>query len=276
MSEPGGELRVSTPPSWRVDPFQIWRDIWRYRELVRHLALAQRLTRSAETVLGPLWWILMPLLEMLLYLFVVGILFRSQTPHLAVSIFLGLVAWQWFAQTALSMTTLLRNNSSLLLQISLPPSVLVAAKVLEGFLNLLYGYGILVALALLDGVRPDGGWLLIPVVLLVHSVYVLTVALVVAAVSVFLEDLRHAGIFLFNVWFYLTPVVYDASLVPERLRPYYDLNPLAALHGQYRALFFGTPAEWRVVGVVAIVGALGLLAAAWLFTALGQYFHKRL
>jgi ABC-type polysaccharide/polyol phosphate export permease len=271
------ELRVALPPSWRVDPRRFWQDLWVYRELILNHARTQRLSKSTDTFLGPLWWLLIPLFEMLLYWFVVGVLFRSREPYMAVAIFLGLVPWDWFSQTALGGAPLIRGASSLLLQVPLPPGVLVAAKYLDGFSNLLYGYGILFVLALAGGVPLRPTWALIPIILAVYAVIAFAITLVVAAASVFVDDIRHAGVFLLRLLFYLTPIVYPAQRVPERFHGIYFLNPFAVLHHALREVFLeGRPPDWGALGVVAGLAIAMLAASGWLFSVLQQYFHKRL
>jgi ABC-type polysaccharide/polyol phosphate export permease len=271
------EVRVALPPTWRVDPRRFWLDLWAYRELILNHARTQRLTKSADAFLGPLWWLLIPLFEMLLYWFVVGVLFRSREPHIAVAIFLGLVPWDWFSQTALGGAPLIRGASTLLLQVPLPPGVLVAAKYLDGFSNLLYGYGILIVLALVSGVPPRATWALVPIILAVYAVIAFAITLTMAGISVFVDDIRHAGVFLFRVLFYFSPIVYPARLVPEHLRGFYFLNPFAVLHHGLREVFLeGRSPDWGALGAVAALAVVLLAASSWLFSLLQQYFHKRL
>src|SRR5262245_12435751 len=200
--------------------------------------------RYAGSVLGFAWSLVQPLWQILLFTFVFSTVLKvspagTRTGHFAIFLFGGLLPWTALHEGVLRASTAVTDNASLVKKLRFPSEVLVLAVVLAALLHQAIAAAIFVVV--LAAVR-ELSWSGLPLLLVALPLQVgltLGLGLLVAAVHVFFRDTAQALGLVFNVWFYLTPIVYPLALVPERFRAWVELNPLTALVGLYRRAFFG-------------------------------------
>lgn len=242
------------------------------RDLLRELVASELRSSAQESRLGWLWWLIDPLFTMLIYWFVVvGILGRGEqyTPY-PVFILCALLPFKHFGGSLSSATKVLRSREALIKSIPFPTMVLPLSQVLSGFGYFLFGMVVLLTAALLAG-RPMGASLAqLPGLMALQLVFVLGVALAVAAFGALVRDLAGFMGHVMRIFFYLCPTLYGVDMVAERFgggalsgAPFaemiprlYMLNPLAILFTGYRdAIFYGTwlaPQHWILFSVQAV------------------------
>ena len=265
-----------------------WSNLVARRDLLRELTLAELRSRSQETRLGWLWWLVDPLIMMLIYWgVVVGIFGRGEqyTPY-PVFILCAMLPWKHFTSSVNASAKVLRGRDALIKSIAFPTIVLPLTIVLAGFSNFLFGTIVLLGTAVAFD-RPMGISLVqIPALMLLQLVIVCGISLGVACFGALVRDLSGFLGHLTRIGFYVSPCLYGVDMVQNRflsgplgklpfaewIPTLYMLNPFAILFTGYReALFYGRMLEPGLWALLAAEAAI-LLFGGW---RLYQYFDRR-
>lgn len=247
--------------------------------LLRELVKRDFQGRYAGSLLGAVWSLVQPLWQLVLFTFVFSTVMKVspvgevRTEHFAVFLFGGLLPWMALHEGVLRSSTAITDNASLVKKLRFPSEILVLAVVLAALLHEAIAAALFLVVLVWVG---DFSWAGLPLLLLALPLQLgltLGLGLLVASAQVFFRDLAQILSLLFQAWFYLTPVVYPLSLVPERYRSWLELNPLTSLVGLYRQAFLGGSAT-PVPGTGALVLAVIVLLSAglWLFGRLKRAF----
>ncbi|MGI8703667.1 MAG: ABC transporter permease [Candidatus Limnocylindrales bacterium] len=244
------------------------------RRLVRYLVGADLKRTHADTVLGQLWWILDPLLQMGVYVVLVSVIFQRRTPDFPLFLFAAILPWKWFSTTLSDATLAVTGRGSLIRQLQFPKIVLPAASTFAGTVS--FGFG-LVALAMLylfflHRLTP---WVLaIPLIAGVQLVFTLALAVGLAAMNAFYRDVQNVLRHALRLWFYLSPALYSLEDIPAGpLRSLLALNPMAPILESYRDVIWGTASTGGVAPDV--IGLLAVLALSLVLLAVAIAIFKR-
>ena len=252
-------------------------DVRSRRRLVRYLVAAEMRKRGVDTLLGNFWWILDPLLQMVVYVVLVTLIARGQgIEDYPLFIFAAILPWKWFTASVIDATSSVASQDRLIKQIAFPKIVLPVAATTAGVVGFTFGLIPLAALMLFSIERISPFLLLIPIIASVQFVFTLAVALLVSAGNVFFRDLGNVVRHVLRLWFYLSPGLYSLArlegvgLLDEYpiLRTLLQANPFAVLFEAYRSVIWGTAdggppsfPDWASLAVLAVV-SVGLLAVA--------------
>lgn len=243
-------------------------EIWRYRDLLWHLALRDLAIRYKQTLLGGAWAVLQPLLQVAAFTIVFGLLAKLETGGTPYPLFAlaGLLPWQQFASSLGHISNSIVQNAHLISKVYFPRLIVPLSSVVPSLVDLAVGLVILLLAMAWYGVSPSWRLLALPAFLGASQLVSFAFGLWFTALNVRFRDVRQAVPFLVQFWLYASPVAYPRSLVPERWRAFYDLNPMVVVIEGFRWALLGHPFE---VGRTAILsmgmcGAL-LLSALWFF-----------
>jgi ABC-type polysaccharide/polyol phosphate export permease len=259
-------------------------DIRSRQRLVRYLVQADIRKRGADTLLGNIWWVLDPLLQMVVYVVFVTIIVPRPTPDYPLFIFAAILPWKWFTSSITDSTSSIVGKEQLIKQIQFPKIVLPTAAVVAGVVSFAFG---LVALGLLmlfyqDRITPY--LLLIPVIACVQLVFTLACGYLVAAGNVFFRDLGNVEAHLMRLWWFLSPGLYSLAVLDELhifqehpiLRTIVGLNPFAILFEAYRKVIYGSATPQEPPGLPNFASLAFLLVGSVVFLAFTTYVFKRL
>jgi lipopolysaccharide transport system permease protein len=254
------------------------------RRLIAYLVRADLRKTGADTLLGNLWWVVDPLLQMLVYYLLVGVILgRDRYPDFPLFIFAAILPWKWFDSTIKAGFGCVVGAERLIKQINFPKLVLPISASLSEVVSFLFGLIPLVLLMLI--LYPDrlSPWLVtIPLIAVVQMVFATAMAVVGSAVNVFYRDVSNVTRHLMRFWFYLSPTLYGLDQLPKTtgtlgdiVKLWYAINPFTYLIQAYRdAIYYGTAPHWLGL-VVLLLGSCVLLAAAILvFKRLEPSFAK--
>ena len=226
-------------------------------------------SRYLGSVTGLLWALIQPLALLAIYAFVFSTIFQVRFPELGGHRFLSFVAvalwpWQIFSEGIQRGMAAIQANSGLIQKVAFPREILVYANVIAASVIHLAGYAaVLLVLILIGETITPSGFVLALLSLLSLWLITAALALVLAALQVFLRDVEHVIVPLLMILFYATPILYPLSLVPANLHWAYQLNPIAYLMGRLRdaLLHAGQLAvndAWMLLGVL-VAFSLALL-----------------
>lgn len=251
------------------------RSLVRYRHLLRYLISSSLRTENSNTVFGFVWWVLDPLLLAAVYVVLIGLILGRGGPDFPIFVLTAILSWELFSKATrgAASTTVAKERS--MRQIAFPRSVLPLSTVLAAAVHFLFGFVVLLLVAIPFGIYPSVFALLALPIALVQLVFTLGVAYFLSALNVFFRDTTKLTGYLFRMWFYLSPALYPVSMVPERFRDVYELNPFATFFPAYRSIVMehAVP-NLTSLGIVAAVSTLLLLLGYVFFVRLQPWFAK--
>ncbi len=245
------------------------------RRLIRYLVQADVRKKGADTLLGNLWWVLDPLLQMAVYVVLVSVIFKRGTLDYPIFIFAAILPWKWFQTTVYDGITSVTGADRLIRQVQFPKLVLPVASSFAAVVNFAFGLIPLAAIILLlyrD--RLSITLLLIPVIAVVQFCFNLAMAIGLSALNVFYRDIGNIARHAMRLWFYLSPGLYalaDLQKATESvplIRQVLLINPFAILFTAYRDVIYeGITPDWGSL--------LALLVASLILLALATLLFKR-
>jgi lipopolysaccharide transport system permease protein len=240
-------------------------------ELLYFLVLRSLKLRYKQTVLGAAWAVLQPLLTMAVFTVVFGRFARLGSDGLPYPVFAlaALVPWTYFTNALTQAGNSLVDQHQLLTKVYFPRLLLPLAAVIAGLVDLGISFVMLLLVLAWYGITPSASLLAAPAFALLAAASALAPGIWLAALNVRYRDVRHVIPFLVQIWLFATPVAYSSTLVPERWRHLYGLNPMAGVVDGFRWMV--TPgARAPGLGLALAVGAVAILLTA------GLYFFRRM
>ncbi len=245
------------------------RDLWSYRELFFFLAWRDITIRYRQTILGAAWAVLQPMITMLVFTFLFGVVVKVDTGGIPAPIFYfsALLPWMYFAATVTNAGNSLVSNGELIKKVYFPRLILPGAGALVGLADFAIGALILIAMMIYYGVL---GWrviLWLPLTALLFA-FSFGMGVVLSAANVKYRDVKYAIPFMIQIWMFLTPVIYPTKAIPHQFRWLLALNPLSGIIEAFRAtvaptLPFDRSSLWLSVG------------ATLLFLIVGMFYFRR-
>ncbi len=211
------------------------RALWSYRGFVAGSVRREFQAKYRNTMLGAAWAVLSPLAMILVYTMIFSQVMQSKLPGNAsqygYSIYLcaGILTWGLFSEILARSQNVFLENANLLKKISFPRICLPVIVVLNALLNFAIIFGLFTAFLILSGQFPGAVFLLLLPVIALQVLLALGLGMVLGVLNVFFRDVGQFFTIFLQFWFWLTPIVYPASIVPESVREAMKFNPMAAL-----------------------------------------------
>ena len=225
----------------RIEPARGWfnlhlSEVWKYRELLYFFVWRDVKIRYKQTAIGVLWVIVQPLLTMLVFTLFFGKLAKlpSQGLPYPVFYFAAVVPWMYFSMALLNATNVVVDHQRVITKVFFPRLILPFSAVLSGLVDFAIGFIVLLIFTLSYGIRPTITALLLPLFLLLAVLTALGVGLWLSALNALYRDVRYLMNFIVQFWMLASPVAYPSSMVPERYRWIYGLNPMAGVIDGFR------------------------------------------
>jgi lipopolysaccharide transport system permease protein len=265
----------------RIRPAGRWpklepKELWHYRGLLFFLVWRDIKVRYAQTVLGAGWAVLQPVLTMAVFTVIFGRFANIPSDGVPYSVFslAALVPWTYFSAALSGASTSLVSSANLLTKVYFPRLVVPLAPVFAGLVDLAIGIVILLVFMLANGITPaPAALVIIPVLVLGMILTAAGVGSWLAALNVQYRDVKYVTPFLVQVWMYASPIVYPLSLVPERYRTIYALNPMVGVVEGFRAVMLRTNSiPWAPIATSLAIAAVLFLSGAFYFRRVERVF----
>lgn len=275
---PADGSRTSTPrPKRRKRSFATRvAELYRYRHLLRMLVGSELKLRYRRSALGFLWSLLNPLLMMSVLSVVFSIIMRFEVKDYALMLLSGLLPWTFISQAVNNSLMSLVTKGSLIHKVYVPKGVFPIATVLANLVNFVLSLIPLLVIGLAIGHRFSLALLFLPVAILLVAVLACGLALLFSCLNVFFRDFTHMTEVLLQALFYASPIIYGIEMVPERFRPFFQLNPLSSIIECFRApIYRGVLPTWSDLGVATATSLCILLIGSTVFLANEDQFVFR-
>ena len=248
------------------------RAVWNYRGFVLGSVQREFRTRYRNSLLGALWTILNPLSMIIVYTVIFSQLMKARLPgvdnSLAYGIYLcaGILAWGFFAEIIGRSQSVFLEHANLIKKLSFPRICLPLIVTLNASVN----FAIIFALFLgfLAVTQNFPGWAVLAVIplLIIQVAFAIGLGIILGVLNVFFRDVGQLVGIVLQFWFWLTPIVYPASILPEGIRPLIEANPMAALIAGYQGIFvYGQWPNWASLGPVTVLAVMFCLLGMRLF-----------
>lgn len=239
-----------------------WRDLWRYRELFYILAWRDIKVRYKQTVIGVAWSIIRPLLTMLVFTFVFGKLAKlpteGTTPY-AILVFAGLLPWQFFSNALTESSNSLIGNTNLISKVYFPRLIIPASSIITSFIDFLISFVIMIGLMVYYQFIPTWQIIVMPVFIIIAFLASFGTGLWLTTMNVKFRDFRYIVPFIVQLGLYISPVGFSSSVVPEKWRLLYSLNPMVGVIDGFRWCILGGASKIYMPGFLLSLGVIVLL-----------------
>jgi len=263
---PAGERR---PPS---DFMRYLAELVKRKDLLLYLVTSGLKAQHRNSFLGYFWWLLDPLLGILIYYFVVVIIFKRGGEGYGAFLVVGMIVWRWVNSTISSSSKSIVGQAGIITQVYLPKVIFPLGQALTQTVNFGFGLIIIVVFVLGSGIRPGPELLWLPYIMLMQLAMSVAMGLVLAYICSFVRDIDTLVGHLTRLWFFFTPVVWQPNTIPARLRWLNTLNPMTHFLDAYRRVFlYGTHPE---VLAITVVGLASVALTLVMFVVYSQHEHR--
>lgn len=239
------------------------RELYQYRGLLLSLTQRELKARYRGSVLGFLWTFLNPTLQMVVYTLLFSVYMRQQIEHYSYFLFIGLLPWTWFSSSVGGGASAISDRRDLLTKVRFPAQVLPASVVTTNLCNFLLSLPLLILFGTFFGRWPSWHIVALPLVVLTQLCVTLALAYLMSAFNVTFRDLQQIVLNLLTMWFFITPIFYRVTTIPEEFRDVVVLaNPMAVMITSYHSIFYdhqlpamGPLALWLGIALVLLAVA---------------------
>ena len=234
--------------------------VLRYRELIRNLVIKDLKLKYRGSVLGFVWSLANPLAMLVVYSVAFTFILNVRREAFVLFLFVGLLAWTFFASTISMATGTIADAGGLLKSVRFPRTVMPIATVLFNLAQYLMTFAVLLPVMLLAfRVRPAAPMLAYPAVLLLLVMFTTGLALIVSVANVYYRDVKHIVEVGLQVLFWATPIVYDIKDLPERVRNLVLLSPMSPYVSALHDLFYRQAWPSSAIWLAAIAWSVVML-----------------
>lgn len=250
-----------------------WQDIWRYRELFYVLSWRDITVKYKQTVIGIAWAVIRPILTMVVFTVIFGKVAKLPTegsaPY-AIMVYAAMLPWQFFASSLSECSNSLVDNTNLITKVYFPRLIIPASTVVTNLVDFFISFTILIILMAYYQYLPTPRILLLPVFLLIAFFNSFGVGLFLTSLNVKYRDFRYIIPFIVQFGLYISPVGFSSSVIPDKYRLLYSLNPMVGVIDGFR---------WAILGGDSMIywpGFLISLSITVFFVLIGVFFFRKM
>lgn len=246
--------------------------LWAYRGFILSSVKREFQAKYRNSLLGAAWTVIQPLAMIVVYTVIFSQVMKARLPGVdstfAYSIYLciGVLTWGLFAEITGRAQNIFLENANLLKKLSFPRLCLPTVVVLNAGLNFVIIFGLFTIFLLVTGNFPGWAYLGVVPLLLVQIAFSVGLGITLGVLNVFFRDVGQLFNVILQFWFWLTPIVYPVAILPEFIRPWMELNPMASLMAAYQGIAVGSQwPKWQSLWLIVLLAALFCILGYRLF-----------
>jgi len=262
-----------------VEPRKGWqiinyRELREYRDLIFFLVLRDIKVLYAQTILGYLWAILVPLIQIIIFTIIFGKVARLSSDGIPYLLFssVAIIPWNYMSQAMSVSSQSLVAGQNLLGKVYFPRIIFPITPVLSKLLDFVISMIIIIAVCLFYKISPTMNLFLLPLFILMMVSLSAGVGLWLSALAIRFRDIKHAMPFVIRMLMYTAPIIYSASSIPEHFRILYSMNPLVSIIEGFRSCLLGTPFTWQFILPGIISNIIFLIGGAAYYNRMEEIF----
>jgi lipopolysaccharide transport system permease protein len=259
------------------------KDLWAYRELIYFLIWRDIKVRYKQTLLGASWAVIQPVFQMVIYTLLFGNLAQLDAEGNPYPIFnfTALLPWGLFQKALNDAGRSLVTNRNMITKVYFPRLVIPVSSVVSGVVDFAIGFCVLIGMIIYFHNMPASGYqfalnipglLMLPFFILFALLTALGFSLWLSAMNVIYRDIAHVLPFITQMWFFITPIVYSSTVIPEKWRFLYALNPMVGVVDGFRWALLGKSAPEATVWISVFVTVVVLVSGLYYFRRMERTF----
>ncbi|WP_416151897.1 ABC transporter permease [Salipaludibacillus sp. HK11] len=245
------------------------------KDLLIYLVKSGLKAEHRNSYLGYFWWLLDPLLNVVVYYFLVSVVLGRGGPEgesFAVFLVIGLISWRWISTTINTSSKSILKYSSIINQVYLPKSIFPLSFTFTQMFNFAFGLVVIAVFLVVNGVIPGWQIIYLPFIILVQLIFLIAISFILAYVTVFIRDMDHLLSHITRVFFYSSPIIWHGSRLPDKYSWAVDINPVAIIITSYRDILMYNSSP-NVSGL-AVIGVVSLLVSILTLYYYSKNEHK--
>lgn len=239
-------------------------EILSYRDLLRNLVSRDFKTRYKRSYLGILWSLLNPLLIIVVYTLAFDYIMKIRVKNFPMFFMCGYLPWSYLAASLSASLTSLSDSGYLIKAVYFPREILPLSTMLSCLIHFLITFIFVFPILMIYGYFPQWSFFCLPVIILLQSIFIFGLNLFLSSIHVFFRDLRYILDVVLMAWFWLTPIAYPMSLLPDQYLFFYKLNPMTLFVTAYREVLLNGVLPMPKYWVVIFIATLGSLVVGYL------------
>ena len=243
------------------------KDLYIRKDLMLYLVTSGLKSQHRNNFLGYFWWLLDPLLGILIYYFVVVVIFNRGSPDFGVYLVVGMVVWRWLGSTVSSASKAIIGQAGVISQVYLPKAIFPIGAALTQLINFGFGLLVIAIFCLFLRVAPGLRLLWLPLIVLAQLFFMIALAVFTAYVCVFIRDIDNTLNHLMRLWFFGSPVIWQADVFPSRFHWVLDINPMTHFLAGYRnIIIYNQPPNLAAIILTGIVSAAFIIVTIYYYS----------
>lgn len=254
------------------------KEIFEYRTMIASLIKRDLRGRYKGSALGFAWTFLNPLLQLAVYTLVFSTIMRAGIEDYYLFLFVALIPWIFFSASVSAGASCILAQKEMVKKIYFPREVLPISHVTCQLVNMLLSFIVIFAVLIVSGKGISFTALLyLPIIVIAEYLLAISITMIVSAITVYLRDLEHILVIITMAWQFLTPVMYSTDMVPEELRPIFNLNPMTPIIVAYRDILYYKRAPELGTLLHGFIFSVILLIIGWMiFGHLKRHFAEEM
>lgn len=255
-----------------------FKEIWDYREMIISLVKRDLKSKYKGSVLGFFWMILNPLLQLCVYTIVFSAIMRMDIDKYYLFMFVAFIPWLFFSTCLSGGTGAVFNQQDMVKKIYFPREVLPISFAISQFVNMLLSFVVVFAAVFISGIKISlQAFLCLPVIMIIEFILCLGITYITSALDVYFRDMGYMMNIVAMALVYLTPVFYSETMVPEKFRSLFYLNPMTSITIAYRdILYYGRMPQLSDLRLATLIGIVVLILGHAIFWKLQKHFIEEL
>lgn len=242
---------------------QLVKNLYNYRELLKSNVKKEIRGKYKGSFLGVLWSFLNPLLQVAVYAIVFPYIMRIKTDNYLQYLIIGIIPWTFFTTVINQGMIVVRMNAGIIKKVYFPREILPISVALSGLVNFFISCIIILLFCIFGGIGVSWHLILLPVIAIIQFFLTLGIVFALSAINIYIKDTEYIVQFIINMLFYATPILYPATLFPEKIRWILYLNPMTELIDSYRNIFmYHQSPEFKffiyLIGITIVIFFIGL------------------
>ena len=254
---------------------ELFKNLFQYRELLKTNVQKEIRGKYKGSFLGVLWSFLNPLLMVLVYALVFPYIMRVKQDNYLVFLITGVIPWNFFTTCVTSGCNCVWINGGIIKKVYFPREILPISVVASGLINFLISCIIILIFVIGGGIMPTFNLLWLPVIAIIQALLTLGVLFILSAINVYVRDIEYLVGFILQLIFYATPILYNATMFPEKYRWILYLNPMTHIIDAYRSIFYyGLMPELKSLIFIGILSLCVFIVGYQIFRKLEKGFAE--
>jgi len=261
---------VVQPTGWR-------RTMIYQRDLLRELVLREMRMQYKHSFMGFAWSLLNPLMHLLVFYFIFRVVLTLDMQRFSSHVFIGLLMWDWLQGGLTQAANAITGNRELVRRPGFNLAILPIVTNITRMMDFIFALPILLVILLIEHAHLGPRLLLLPALMVLQFALILGLSYLVASTNVLFRDTQHLLGVILRLLFFLTPIFYEASMLPDRYGSLYRLNPMVAMVEAYRAILMGDrPLNWGSLMWPTLLAVLFCVFGYALFRGVNYRFVEEL